>query len=182
VATVVDLITAEAQSQGFDPAVAIEVARAESNLNPNTPDSSAGAIGLFQLEPATAAQLGVNPRILADNIRGGITYLRQLLAQFGTLPPALAAYNWGMGNVGNALAQFGADFLSHAPAETQNYVAKILGNLGQYTASVTPASIANGVTDVLAPLAAPGDNTLTGIAILTGLALAVYLVAEVLSD
>src|SRR6266404_4341538 len=140
--SVVDLITAEAQRQGLEPSIAIEVARAESGLDPNTPDSSAGAIGLFQLEPPTAAQLGVNPRNVNENIRGGVTYLRQLLGMFGDLPTALAAYDWGMGRVRQALDQWGANFLAHAPAETKSYVAKILGNLGQYRRTVTPASVA----------------------------------------
>lgn len=188
-ATVVDLITAEAQRQGLDPAIAIEVARAESGLDPNTPDSSAGAIGLFQLEPATAAQLGVDPRDVNQNIQGGVTYLLQLLSKFGALPTALAAYDWGMGNVGNALAQWGANFLAHAPSETQNYVAKILRNLGQYTATVTPSSIANGVAQLFTSspppppgTVAPPDNTLEGIVIVAGLGVAVYLLAEVFGD
>lgn len=192
-ATVVDLITAEAQRQGLDPSIAIEVARAESGLNPNISDSSAGAIGLFQLEPATAAQLGVDPHDVAQNIRGGVTYLRQMLGQFGNLATALAAYNWGPGAVAKAVAAWGANFLSHAPTETKNYVAKILGNLSQYQATVTPASIANGVTQLLtsspaapddtaAAVPAPPDNRLVGFAILTGLALGVYIVAEVFAN
>jgi Transglycosylase SLT domain len=194
-ATIVELITAEAQRQGLDPSIAIEVARAESNLDPNTPDSSAGAIGLFQLEPATAADLGINPRDVSDNIRGGVMYLRQLLGKFGAVPVALAAYDWGMGNVQRAIASWGSGFLAHAPAETKNYVAKILRNLAQYTATVTPASIANGVTQIFSaaapPPPAPGepaalppptDNRLAGIAILTGLAIGVYIIAEVFSN
>ncbi len=193
-ATVVDLITAESQRQGLDPKIAIEVARAESNLDPNISDSPAGAIGLFQLEPATAAQLGVDPRDLAGNIEGGVRYLRQMLAQFGNLPAALAAYNCGPGCIARAIAQWGANFLAHAPAETKNYVAKILRNLGSYTETVTPASIANGVTELFtsAPSPAPpdaaaalipvADNRLTGIAILTALAIGVYVVAEVFAN
>lgn len=187
-ATVVDLITAESQRQGLEPSIAIEVARAESGLNPNTPDSPTGAIGLFQLEPATAAQLGVNPRDVNENIRGGVTYLRMMLGQFGNLATALAAYNWGPGAVAKAVAQWGAAFLAHAPAETRNYVAKILGNLGQYQATVTPASIANGVTQLFssstptaaddsAAVAAP-DNRLVGFAIVAAIGLGVYLITE----
>ncbi|SRR5216684_1250764 len=190
-ATVVELITAEAQRQGLDPAIAIEVARAESRLDPNTPDSSAGAIGLFQLEPPTAAQLGVNPRDLNDNIRGGVGYLRQMLGQFGSVPTALAAYDWGPGHVSRAVAQWGANFLAHAPTETKNYVAKILRNLGQYTATITPASIANGVIQLFSPaappadgsaVAPPADHTLEGIAILTAIGIGVYIVAEVFAN
>jgi len=189
--TVADLITGEAQRQGVDPALALEVANAESGLNPNVSDSSAGAIGVFQLEPATAAQLGVNPRDLTQNISGGIRYLAQMLAQFGSIPAALAAYNWGPGSLAAAIAKYGPAWINHLPAETANYIAKITRNLGQqYTATVTPSSVTNAVLDLLAPggstdaagtpaVPVPIGGSLTGLLILTGLALGVYIVAEV---
>lgn len=189
--TIVDLITAEAQRQGLDPSIAIEVARAESNLDPNTPDSSAGAIGLFQLEPPTAAQLGVDPRNVNENIRGGVTYLRQLLGMFGNVPTALAAYDWGMGNVRQSMAQWGSNFLAHAPTETKNYVAKIVRGLSQYQATVTPSSVANGVVNLLSPQPAPPDGApvvlapdsrMIGFAILAAIGIGVYLVTEVFAN
>jgi hypothetical protein len=135
---VAQTIIGTATTYGVNPALALEVATAESGMNPNTPDSSAGAIGIFQLEPATAAQLGVNPRDPAQNIDGGVRYLAQQLASFGDVSEALAAYDWGPGNVRNAMAKYGAAWLAHAPNETQGYVARILGNLGtQYSVSVT---------------------------------------------
>jgi len=190
VATVVEMISAEAQRQGVDPPLAIEVANAESRLDPNTPDSSAGAIGLFQLEPATAAALGVNPRDLGQNIRGGVTYLRQMLAQFGSVPGALAAYDWGPGHLEEAIAKWGASWVQHLPAETAAYIAKITRNLAKYSASVTPASIANGVTQMISPAPPPSPDGSTPAApspafdwatllILGGLAVGAYLMAEV---
>jgi len=186
VPTVADLITQEAQRQGVDPSLAIEVARAESGLDPNVGDSSAGAVGVFQLEPATAAQLGVNPRDVTQNIAGGIRYLGQMLAQFGSIPAALAAYNWGPGNLSQAIAQFGSDWVKHLPTETARYISKIVGNLAQYRATVTPASIANGVTQLLTPSdqsAGPappaGSSSLVPLLILTALGVGAYLVAEV---
>lgn len=144
--TIIDTAT----RYGVNPALALEVATAESGMNPNTPDSSAGAIGIFQLEPATAAQLGVNPRDPVQNITGGVMYLQQMLSQFGDISEALAAYDWGPGNVARALAAYGAAWLQHAPGETQNYVAKILNGLGtQYSVSVGPPP----------PAAAPPDAT-----------------------
>jgi soluble lytic murein transglycosylase-like protein len=145
---IVDDIAAEAQRQGVNPALAIEVATAESGLNPNTPDSRTGAIGLFQLEPATAAEMGVNPRDVAQNISGGIGYLKKQLARFGDVAAALAAYNWGASNVANAIARFGAQWLQHIPSETSAYIAKISRGLAQYQPAVTPASVANGVQQV----------------------------------
>lgn len=162
---VADQIVQEAQRQGVDPQLAIEVASAESQLNQNAV-SSAGAIGIFQLEPATAAALGVNPYDVTQNIHGGISYLRQMLAQFGDPALALAAYNWGPGHLANAIAAYGARWPAiapHAPAETQNYVAKILSNVQtQYAATLNPAPampfVTGGSTMTLpAAIAQPAD-------------------------
>lgn len=124
--TIQDQITSTAQAYGVDPNLALEVARRESGFNQSA-ISSAGAIGVFQLMPATAAALGVNPYDLNGNIKGGILYISQMLAQFGgDISKALAAYNWGPGNV----AAYGDSWAEHAPAETVNYVSSILGRLG----------------------------------------------------
>jgi len=188
-----DDIAAEAQRQGVDPALAIEVANAESGLNPNVPDSPAGAIGLFQLEPATAAQLGVDPRSVSQNISGGIRYLGMMIAQFGSTAAGLAAYNWGPGNLGGAMQKFGAGWAQHLPAETANYVAKILRNVARYTATVTPSSVANGVTQLFTPApptdaaALPNGGGMSatasfgGLAIVAGLLIGAYIFAEVFS-
>jgi soluble lytic murein transglycosylase-like protein len=151
--TITDQITQTAQAEGVDPALALEVAIAESNLNPNAV-SPAGAIGVFQLMPATATALGVDPRNVTQNIQGGIAYLKQMLDQFGgDVSAALAAYNWGPGNVASAIASYASNWLQAAPAETQSYVSKILNALGQYTVSIQPSQIiqsaaqAVGVTD-----------------------------------
>lgn len=59
--------------------------------------SPAGAIGLFQLLPSTAAGLSVDPTDPTQNIQGGLTYLQQLYNQFGSWTLALEAYNEGPG-------------------------------------------------------------------------------------
>ena len=97
---------------------------AESSFDPKIISgqrkSSAGAVGIAQFMPATAAELGVNPTDPMSAIDGAGRYLSQLYAQFGNWPEAIAAYNWGSGNVSKK-------GLTNAPAETVNYVQKIAG-------------------------------------------------------
>lgn len=77
----------------------------------------------MQLEPGTASDLGVsNVFDPEENIMAGATYLAQLLQRFGgSVSTALAAYNFGQGNVSRGLAW---------PAETQSYVSKVLTGAG----------------------------------------------------
>jgi len=119
-----------AEAAGIDPHLALQVAMRESDLNPHALNRSSGAIGIMQLMPATAAELGVDPHNVAQNIRGGIHYLHQQLAKFGSTAQALAAYNWGPGHVAHAVARWGSDWLNHAPSETRHYVASILARAG----------------------------------------------------
>lgn len=88
-----DQIVAEAKRQGVDPNLALAVAETESSFNP-TARSPKGAYGLFQLMPQTAKRRGVDINDPAQNIRGGIGELKDLLAaNKGDVTMALRRYN-----------------------------------------------------------------------------------------
>jgi soluble lytic murein transglycosylase-like protein len=98
----------------------------ESRWNPRAV-SRKGAIGLTQLMPGTARDLGVNPMDPLANLVGGARYLRLLLDRFdGDVERALAAYNAGPGRVSRAGGV-------PAIAETQNYVASIVRRVATTT-------------------------------------------------
>lgn len=104
---------------GVDPSVLAAQAQKESGGRTDVV-SRAGAIGLMQFMPATAASLGVDPLNPASAIDGAARYMSQMLQQFGSLELALAAYNAGPGAVrrhGNTVPPF---------AETTRYTREVL--------------------------------------------------------
>lgn len=111
-----------AQKYGIDPDLFVRQIQAESAFRPDAV-SSAGAIGLGQLMPATAKELGVDPNDPVQNLEGAARYMKQQIDRFGDPALALAAYNAGPSRVAKA---------NGVPniTETQNYVAKILGGKG----------------------------------------------------
>lgn len=90
--------------------------------------SPAGAVGIAQFMPATARELGIDPLDVAQAIDGAGRYLASLYRKFGRWTEALAAYNWGQGNV----ARKG---LGAAPAETRAYYSEILADVNTATGS-----------------------------------------------
>lgn len=111
-------IRAAAEEYGLDPMLVASVAKVESGFNPTVPGSS-GEIGMMQLMPGTARDMGVSNRAdVNQSLRGGAKYLRQMIDQFGDVNLGVMAYNLGPGNMqavlGNkspALAQKGKQYL-----------------------------------------------------------------------
>ena len=123
-------INAAAAGNGIDPALLKGLVSQESGFNPSA-RSGAGAVGLTQLMPGTAASLGVtNPLDPVQSLQGGAKYLRQQLDRFGGDEKlALAAYNAGPG----AVQKFGG-----VPPyrETQNYVTSVMSKAAAYRGAV----------------------------------------------
>jgi len=91
--------------------------------------SPKGAIGLTQLMPSTAKELGVDPYDPVENLVGGQRYLTQMLDRFGDLRLALAAYNAGPSRISRLIAKHGKrydDIKSKLPKETRSYVQRVL--------------------------------------------------------
>lgn len=163
-ATILQMLTDAANTFGIDPSLLIAQATAESggnqyDKNGNVLTSPAGAMGVMQLEPATAAQLGVDPTDAQQNINGGAQYMSQLLDEFcGNTSLALAAYNWGPGHV----TKNGYD---NWPTETTNYVTSILAKIG---CTIDPTSTTG--TCVASSCAGCADiGSTIGLALLVGL-------------
>jgi len=136
---ILSLLTDSANQYGVSPELAIAVAQQESGGNPNAV-SPAGAQGVMQLMPSTAASLGVsNPFDPAQNIDAGVRYLAQLLSQFGgDTQLALAAYNWGPTKVS-------ANGYANWPTETLNYVSSILASVGGALTGLSPTDVASSL-------------------------------------
>lgn len=117
-----DIIEHASKTHDIDPELIRAVIRAESNFDANA-TSSKGAMGLMQLMPDTAQDLGVkncyNP---VENIMAGTRYLKSLLNRYdGNVELTLAAYNWGMGNLER--------HPDRLPKETLTYIARVSGYL-----------------------------------------------------
>jgi soluble lytic murein transglycosylase-like protein len=107
---------AAAQDTHLPIALILAVGRVESNLDHGA-RSEAGAQGLLQLMPQTAAELHLDPSGPRSNVLAGARYLKEMIARFGSTDLALAAYNAGPGAVEHA---------GGAPAtETLSYVANV---------------------------------------------------------
>jgi len=113
-------IITQAAAMGVPSTLALAVARKESNFNPNAIGSS-GEIGLFQLMPATARDLGISdPYNIHQNITGGLSLLVIEYNRFGNWEQALQAYNAGSPKV----------LAGKVPASSQAYARDVLTSAG----------------------------------------------------
>ena len=119
-------IDAVAASRGVDGRLLAALVWTESNFRPDAV-SHAGAIGLAQLMPGTAAGLGVDPWDPVHNLDGGTRYLRTQLERFGRVELALAAYNAGPNRVERAGPGI------PTIVETQLYVVRVVERYRQLT-------------------------------------------------
>lgn len=121
-----DIAAAEAR-RGIPPGLLhrliYQESRFRSDIISGEVVSSAGAIGIAQIVPRWHP--GVDPLDPIASIEYAALYLAQLYQQFGSWRTALAAYNWGPGNVSRHLRENGALVLAELPTETRNYVEQI---------------------------------------------------------
>ncbi|MDK9717843.1 MAG: lytic transglycosylase domain-containing protein [Trichlorobacter sp.] len=125
--TIEQTIAKASQRYGVDAGLIKAVIKAESNFNPRAV-SHAGAQGLMQLMPATARGLGVSNSFDPEqNVMAGTRFLKGLLDRYsGDLDSALAAYNWGPGNVDRKPDRL--------PRETREYLVKVKQYYSAFTA------------------------------------------------
>jgi len=117
----------DAIAAGISPVYFVRQINQESGFNPNAV-SPAGAQGIAQFEPGTAAGLGIDPWNPIQSLRGAA----QLMASYaktygGNYAKALAAYNGGTGTVQYAVNNCGANWLNCLPGETRHYIYVIMG-------------------------------------------------------
>lgn len=121
-----------AETHQIPQRVFLALINAESGFNAKA-ISAKGAIGLTQLMPGTAKELGVDPLDPQENLIGGARYLSQQYERFGTWPLALAAYNAGPTRVAR---------LGRIPniRETKTFVARVMRDADLATSTITTAS------------------------------------------
>ena len=103
---------AAARDTNLPVALLVSVARVESNLD-NGARSKAGARGLLQVMPPTAAELRLDPDRPSSNVLAGARYLKRMMSAFGSADLALSAYNAGPGAVSQAGGAPGAETLTY---------------------------------------------------------------------
>lgn len=125
---VIEMIVEVSNVKGVNPAIIMAIARTESHFKTDAL-SEKGAIGLMQLIPSTAVEVGVDPYNPVENVMGGIDYFIKMRCRFkGYTTLGLAAYNAGPGAIKNLkIPKY---------KETQKYVKTVLKYYKEYNGSV----------------------------------------------
>ena len=117
----------DAAAVGIPPTYFVRQIQTESGFNPNAV-SPAGAVGIAQFLPSTAAGLGINPYDPIQALKGAAKLMANYARQYGgDYAKTLAAYNGGSGNVQYAVNNCGANWLNCLPGETRHYIYVIMG-------------------------------------------------------
>jgi soluble lytic murein transglycosylase-like protein len=150
---IIDTAIAEGRRQKVDPMIVLSVINQESNFRKNAYNKGSGCTGLMQLDPDTAADMGLRGNLYdpAANIKAGTKYLNWIANSFfkmnldlsdmskvpaEKLKMVLASYNWGIGNVRRVVNKYGVAALDRvAPKETRNYIKEIPSRIYDWFAS-----------------------------------------------
>lgn len=123
-----DIARKAAKKYGLDPNLFLRQINQESGFNPRAV-SPAGAEGIAQFMPATAASMGVNPWDPTSALYGAARLMASLKKEFpGHYGQALGAYNAGSGAVKEAIREGHGQWYFYLPAETRNYISSIMGH------------------------------------------------------
>ena len=115
-------IIKQCNESGVEPAIMLSLAKVESGFRQEARGGS-GAIGVFQLLPATGKFLGVNPYELEGNVKGGVLYYKSMYNMFGSMEKAVAAYNTGAQAVKRC---------NCIPSHAQPFVNRVMTNYNYY--------------------------------------------------
>jgi soluble lytic murein transglycosylase-like protein len=146
---------ATSQYPNVSPGVLWGLIQQESGWGRNMGPSSAGAVGIAQFLPATAASLGIDPHNPQQSIIGAARYLSQLIGQYGSVQNGLAAYNGGAGAV--AALQRGQPY-----SETRQYLAAVNGYAAQYSGGSGTSSPVGSSGSTGGGLGGAGANPVLG--------------------
>ena len=117
------IIIKQAKSMDVEPAIMLSIAKAESGFD-QTLKSSGGHIGVFQLSNSIAKHMGLDPYNLEDNIKGGITYYKNMYKMFGSMELAVAAFNAGpvaIKSSNNTVPEYSKMFVSKIMSDYKYY-------------------------------------------------------------
>lgn len=127
------LVESLAPGYGLDPLIIMKQIQTESAFDSEAYNKGSKATGLMQLTPIAVKDLKlrfgmeVDPANWRQNVTGGMAMMCYLKRHFGDYGLALAAFNWGEGNVAKLLKANPHDWRYHLPAETTGYLNKIIG-------------------------------------------------------